>query len=115
MAVGAVGLGEDDDGVVVNERLGTGLCGGHGGGSWAGEGAEKTFEYGRNGGRLVARTGMRQESLYDGSWGGVRAERVKRGLAGSVKIAGFYPAMMSGDICQLGSSSRSAQGPALGA
>jgi hypothetical protein len=40
VAVGAVRLGEDNDSVVVDELLGAGLCGGHCGGIWTGEGAE---------------------------------------------------------------------------
>ena len=41
LAVGAVGLGEDNDAVVVDDLLGLGLGGGHGGGRGRGQGAEE--------------------------------------------------------------------------
>jgi hypothetical protein len=43
-AVGAVGLGEDDDAILVDDLLGLGLCGGHGGGVYAGGEAEEAAE-----------------------------------------------------------------------
>ena len=46
LAVGAVGLGEDDDAVVVDDLLGLGLGGGHGGGRGRGQGAEEAAEDG---------------------------------------------------------------------
>ncbi|KAB8343264.1 hypothetical protein FH972_022852 [Carpinus fangiana] len=48
LAVGAVALGEDGDGIVVDDALGLGLCGGHAGG--AGGAREEAAEDGGNGG-----------------------------------------------------------------
>lgn len=50
VAVRAVRLGENNNGIVVDEGLGTILSGGHDGGCRGGEGAEETLEK-RNGGR----------------------------------------------------------------
>jgi hypothetical protein len=104
VAVRTIRLREDDDGVLVDEGLGAGLCGGHGDGAWAGEGAEKTGEDGRNGGWLWM--GVSEEKamvFFYGVSGGVLTNGLRGlgGLVGSDRIAGFDSAMMSGDICQL--------------
>lgn len=52
IAVRAVRLGEDDDAVLVDQGLGLGLCGSHGGGVGSGEGAEEALEDERNIGLL---------------------------------------------------------------
>jgi hypothetical protein len=49
-AVGAVALAEDGDGVLVNDGLDLGLCGGHGGGRG---GAREVAAQEGNGGGLV--------------------------------------------------------------
>ena len=48
LAVGAVALAEDGDGVVVDDALGLGLCGGHGAGAWGA--VEEAGEEGNFGG-----------------------------------------------------------------
>ena len=78
LAVRAVGLGEDDDAVLVDEALSLGFGGGHGGRRGAGERAEETLKDEGNGGQVETKRNRASWFLYIANIGVEKGEKERR-------------------------------------